>query len=119
MKSDDKGEKTLAYALELQVRLLVPFYPDDEGRVDVGNIMSKSKGGHIVHFNHHLENLLEEAVQFGVEYDELTGIGTQVEAGTVKCRIIDLQVMEKSSPIVQNILDNSTINPVKGSKTIN
>lgn len=112
-------EKMIAYALELQVRLLVPFTPDDQGRVDVGNVMSKSEGGHIVHFNHHLEHLLEESIQFGIEYDELTGIGTQVEAGTVRCHIIDMQVMEKDSPVVQNILDTSTINPVKSSKSIN
>ena len=119
MDADSREGKALVYKVVTATTLVIPFDPEDPDKVDASNGMVKTHDGMVIPLKDCLESLIDTAIFFGIEYDELTGMGTQVQAGTTESRVIDIEVLEKKDPEVQIVLDTSTINPVQTSRTIN
>lgn len=117
-RDGDKG-KALVYKVVTATTLVIPFDPEDPDKVDASNGMVQTHDGMVIPLKDCLESLIDTAISFGIEYDELTGMGTQVQAGTTESHVIDIEVLEKNDPEVQLVIDTSTINPVQTSRTIN
>ena len=111
--------KALIYKVVTATTLVIPFDPDDPDKVDAASGMVQISDGMVIPLKDCLEQLIDAAISFGIEYDELTGMGTQVEAGITESHVVDIEVLEKNDPEVQLVIDNSTINPVQTSRTIN
>ena len=116
---DADSKKYLVYKILTATTLMIPFDPDNPDTVDATAGMVKTEEGLVLPLKDCLENLCTSAISFGVEYDELTGMGTQVQAGHSESNVVDVMVKEKDDPLVKEILDISNINPVQVSRTIN
>ena len=122
MDSEDQRDKTgkvLVYKVLTASTLVIPFDPDNPNTVDATAGMVETEDGLVLPLKDCLETLCTSAVTFGIEYDELTGMGTQVQSGHVESTVVDLTVREKDDPLVKEIIDISNINPVEISRTIN
>ena len=117
MDADEK--KYLVYKILTATTLIIPFDPDNPDTVDATAGMVKTEEGLILPLKDCLENLCTSSISFGVEYDELTGMGTQVQAGHSESNVVDVMVKEEDDPLVKEILDISNINPVQVSRAIN
>jgi len=115
---DNKG-KVLVYKILTATTLMIPFDPDNPDTVDATAGMVKTEDGLVLPLKDCLETLCTSAISFGIEYDELTGMGTQVQAGHTESTVIDVMVKEEDDPFVKETLDISNINPVQVSRTIN
>ena len=111
--------KALIYKVVTATTLVIPFDPDDPDKVDAASGMVRTPDGMVIPLKDCLESLIDTAISFGIEYDELTGMGTQVEAGITESRVVGIEVLEKNNPEVKLVIDTSTINPVQTSRTIN
>ena len=111
--------KVLVYKVLTASTLVIPFDPDTPNTVDATAGMVETEDGLVLPLKDCLETLCTTAVTFGIEYDELTGMGTQVQSGHVESTVVDLTVREKDDPLVKEIIDISNINPVEISRTIN
>ena len=117
MDADEK--KFLVYKILTATTLMIPFDPDNPDTVDATAGMVKTEDGLVLPLKDCLETLCTSAISFGIEYDELTGMGTQVQAGHSESTVVDVMVKEEDDPFVKEILDISNINPVQVSRTIN
>ena len=115
---DNKG-KVLVYKIFTATTLMIPFDPDNPNTVDATAGMVETEDGLVLPLKDCLETLCTSAVSFGIEYDELTGMGTQVQAGHTESTVVDVMVKEEDDPFVKEVLDISNINPVQVSRTIN
>ena len=111
--------KVLVYKVLTASTLVIPFDPDNPNTVDATAGMVETEDGLVLPLKDCLETLCTSAVTFGIEYDELTGMGTQVQAGHSESNVVDVMVKEEDDPFVKEILDISNINPVQVSRTIN
>ena len=117
MDADEK--KYLVYKILTATTLMIPFDPDNPDTVDATAGMVQTEDGLVLPLKDCLEALCTSAISFGVEYDELTGMGTQVQAGHSESNVVDVMVKEEDDPLVKEILDISNINPVQVSRAIN
>jgi len=115
---DNKG-KVLVYKIFTATTLMIPFDPDNPNTVDATAGMVQTEDGLVLPLKDCLETLCTSAVSFGIEYDELTGMGTQVQAGHTESTVVDVMVKEEDDPFVKEVLDIANINPVQVSRTIN
>tara|TARA_R110002096_G_scaffold5960_2_gene27363 strand:+ start:303 stop:656 length:354 start_codon:yes stop_codon:yes gene_type:complete len=115
----DKNSKAIIYKVVTATTLVIPFDPDNPDKVDAVSGMVRTPDGMVIPLKDCLESLIDTAISFGIEYDELTGMGTQVEAGITESRVVGIEVLEKNNPEVKLVIDTSTINPVQTSRTIN
>ena len=111
--------KVLVYKVLTASTLVIPFDPDNPTTVDATAGMVETEDGLVLPLKDCLETLCTTAVTFGIEYDELTGMGTQVQAGHSESNVVDIMVKEEDAPFVKEILDISNITPVQVSRTIN
>ena len=111
--------KVLVYKVLTAATLVIPFDPDNPNTVDATAGMVETEDGLVLPLKDCLETLCTTAVTFGIEYDELTGMGTQVQAGHSESTVVDIMVKEEDDPYVKEIVDISNINPVQVSRTIN
>jgi len=119
MDEETNKDKVLVYKVITASTLVIPFDPDNPNTVDATSGMVHTEDGMVLPLKDCLETLCTSAVTFGIEYDELTGMGTQVQAGHTESTVVDLTVREKDDPLVKKIIDISNINPVQVSRTIN
>ena len=117
--SEENKEKVLVYKILTATTLLIPFDPDNPNTVDATAGMIHTVTGLTVPLKSCLEELLSTAVSFGVEYDEMTGVGAQVQAGHTESTVVDIMVKEKNDHFIKQVVDISNINPVQVSRTIN
>ena len=115
---DSKG-KVLVYKIFSATTLMIPFDPDNPNTVDATAGMVETEDGLVLPLKDCLETLCTCAVSFGIEYDDLTGMGTQVQAGHTESTVVDVMVKEEDDPFVKEVLDIANINPVQVSRTIN
>ena len=107
----DKKSKVLVYKIFSATTLMIPFDPDNPDKVDATAGMVHTEDGMVLPVKDCLEQLINTSIGFGIEYDEMTGMGTQVQAGHTESTVVDIMVKE--------VLDVSNINPVQVSRTIN
>ena len=98
---------------------MIPFDPDNPNKVDASAGMVPTEDGMVLPVKDCLEQLINSAIGFGIEYDEMTGMGTQVQAGHTESTVVDIMVKEEDDPFVKEVLDVANINPVQISRTIN
>ena len=119
-KSKGKGKsKVLVYKIFSATTLMIPFDPDNPDKVDATAGMVHTEDGMVLPVKDCLEQLINTSIGFGIEYDEMTGMGTQVQAGHTESTVVDIMVKEEDDPFVKEVLDVSNINPVQISRTIN
>ena len=119
-KSKGKGKsKVLVYKIFSATTLMIPFDPDNPDKVDATAGMVHTEDGMVLPVKDCLEQLINTSIGFGIEYDEMTGMGTQVQAGHTESTVVDIMVKEEDDPFVKEVLDVSNINPVQVSRTIN
>ena len=122
MDSEDQRDKTgkvLVYKVLTASTLVIPFDPDNPNKVDASAGMVHTEDGMVLPVKDCLEQLINTAIGFGIEYDEMTGMGTQVQAGHTESTVVDIMVKEEDDPFVKEVLDVANINPVQISRTIN
>ena len=120
MDADSEANlKVMVYKVVTATTIVIPFDPANPTTVDATSGMSRTAEGLLVPFKECLEDLVSSGVGFAIEYDELTGVGANIEAGTTESHVISIEVLEKDDPEVQLVIDNSTIHPVQTSRTIN
>ena len=115
---DSKG-KVLVYKIFSATTLMIPFDTDNPNKVDASAGMVHTEDGMVLPVKDCLEQLINTAIGFGIEYDEMTGMGTQVQAGHTESTVVDIMVKEEDDPFVKEVLDVANINPVQISRTIN
>jgi len=115
----NKKSKVLVYKILSATTLMIPFDPDNPDKVDATAGMVHTEDGMVLPVKDCLEQLINTAIGFGIEYDEMTGMGTQVQAGHTESTVVDIMVKEEDDPFVKEVLDVSNINPVQVSRTIN
>ena len=115
----DKKSKVLVYKIFSATTLMIPFDPDNPNKVDASAGMVHTEDGMVLPVKDCLEQLINTAIGFGIEYDEMTGMGTQVQAGHTESTVVDIMVKEEDDPFVKEVLDVSNNNPVQVSRTIN
>ena len=115
---DSKG-KVQVYKIFSDTTLMIPFDPDNPKKVDASAGMVHTEDGMVLPVKDCLEQLINTAIGFGIEYDEMTGMGTQVQAGHTESTVVDIMVKEADDPFVKEVLDVANINPVQISRTIN
>ena len=126
MDAKDQGDKkskgkskVLVYKILSATTLMIPFDPDNPDKVDATAGMVHTEDGMVLPVKDCLEQLINTSIGFGIEYDEMTGMGTQVQAGHTESTVVDIMVKEEDDPFVKEVLDVSNINPVQVSRTIN
>ena len=126
MDAKDQGDKkskgkskVLVYKIFSATTLMIPFDPDNPDKVDATAGMVHTEDGMVLPVKDCLEQLITTSIGFGIEYDEMTGMGTQVQAGHTESTVVDIMVKEEDDPFVKEVLDVSNINPVQVSRTIN
>ena len=115
----NKKSKVLVYKILSATTLMIPFDPDNPDKVDATAGMVHTEDGMVLPVKDCLEQLINTSIGFGIEYDEMTGMGTQVQAGHTESTVVDIMVKEEDDPFVKEVLDVSNINPVQVSRTIN